>query len=283
MQKVIEAPGWLCISLVYYKCTMTDSLSQRAYQHIQRKLFSGEWAAGDVLSELSVAQEMGISRTPVREAFRNLEQEGILEQVPRFGTRVKALERQDLVELYELREALEPYAVAQAAGRLSMEDQATLRMLCQEFKEVAAELKQKGKSRPDASMMRRLMSADMAFHQLLIRAAGNRRMMKIVADSRVLARIFMTTRQEHDLPVIEQTHRYHHDILEAVKAGHADKARALMSEHIRASMREALDYYDAQHALAVPLGLPDDVLHDLQKLERPARGSGGARRRPARD
>ena len=80
-----------------------------------------------MLSELAVAKELGISRTPVREAFRDFEQEGVLEQVPRFGTRVKALDRRDLVELYELREALEPYAVAQAAGRLSDADAHTLR------------------------------------------------------------------------------------------------------------------------------------------------------------
>jgi DNA-binding GntR family transcriptional regulator len=261
---------------------MTDSLSEKAYQHIQRKLLSGEWSAGDVLSELSVAQEMGISRTPVREAFRNLEQEGVLEQVPRFGTRVKALDRRDLVELYELREALEPYAVAQAAGRLAPEDRERLRALCAEFKTIAGELRHKGRSRPDAGMMKRLMSADMAYHQLLIRAAGNRRMMKIVADSRVLARIFTTSRQEHDLKVIEQTYRYHVDILHAVESGNGDTARALMSEHIRASMVEALEHYDAQHAAAetqaMSLGLPDELLTEFHRIERHAK-PGGARKR----
>ncbi|HSJ02891.1 MAG: GntR family transcriptional regulator [Verrucomicrobium sp.] len=251
---------------------MTDSLSTKAYHHIQRKLLSGEWGSGDVLSELSVAQEMGISRTPVREAFRNLEQEGVLEQVPRFGTRVRSLDRKDMVELFELREALEPYAVAQAAGRLNVEDRETLRALCAEFKLTASDLRQKGKSKPDAGMMKRLMSADMAFHQLLIRASGNRRMMKIVAESRVLAQIFTTSRQEHDIKVIEQTYQHHISILEAVESGRGDTAREMMAEHIRASMNEALAHYDRQHAAAdtrsISLGLPEEMLTELHRIEK---------------
>jgi len=254
----------------------TDTLSQKAYQHIQRKLLSGEWKAGDVLSELSVAQEIGISRTPVREAFRNMEQEGVLEQVPRFGTRVKALARRDLVELYELREALEPYAVAQAAGKLSTADHETLSLLCAEMKEIAVELRALKRTVPDAGMMKRLMSADLAFHQVLIRASGNRRMMKIVAEGRVLARIFMTLRQEHNVEVIEETCQYHLDILAAVAAGRGEAARKLMASHIRASMTEALRTYDQRHAetdeTEMPLGLPDDLMHEEHRSSRGTRG-----------
>lgn len=253
----------------------TDTLRAKAYQHIQRKLLAGDWSAGDVLSELTVAKELGISRTPVREAFRDFEQEGVLEQVPRFGTRVKALDRRDLVELYELREALEPYAVVQAAGRLSEADAHTLQTLCQDMKSVAEELRKRGRTSPDAAMMKRLMSADLAFHQLLIRAAGNRRMMKIVADSRLLARIFATPRQEHNLTVIEETHRYHTQILEAVWSGKGEAARKLMAAHIRASLKEALDHYDQQKAASetVPLGLPDDMMTELHRIQRNARTS----------
>jgi DNA-binding GntR family transcriptional regulator len=261
----------------------TDSLRAKAYQHIQRKLLAGDWAAGDVLSELTVAKELGISRTPVREAFRDFEQEGVLEQVPRFGTRVKALNRRDLVELYELREALEPYAVTQAAGRLSEADAQTLQTLCDDMKAVADELRKRGRTSPDAPMMKRLMSADLAFHQLLIRAAGNRRMMKIVADSRLLARIFATPRQEHNVSVIEETHRYHTRILDAVRSGKGEMACKLMAAHIRASMKEALEHYDQERASAevLPLGLPDDMMTELHRIQRNARGTKGRKTRAA--
>lgn len=250
----------------------SDPLREHAYKHIHGKLLAGELPAGHVVSEHSLAREIGISRTPVREAIRRLEQEGILEQVPRFGTIVRRPQRRDLEELYQLREALEPYAVAQIAGRISTEDLEMLGKLCQEIETIAAAVRKAPRPVVDATLMRRLLSADLGFHMVLLRASGNRRLMKIIADSRVLTRIFGTPRQEHDLAVIEETHRFHSEILAAVKKGDGEGARQLMGEHIRASMREALEHYDRAHShpdtRTIPLGLPDDLLADLDRIER---------------
>jgi len=262
-----------------------DSLREQAYKHIHGKLLAGELPAGRVVSEHSLAREIGISRTPVREAIRRLEQEGILEQVPRYGTIVRRLQRRDLEEIYQLREALEPYAVAQIAGRVSATDLAMLGRLCDEIGAVAELVRESRRPAVDATLMRRLLSADLAFHMVLLRASGNVRLMKIIADSRVLTRIFGTPRQEHDLKVIEETHRFHSRILAAVKRGHAEAARDLMAEHIRASMREALEHYDRAQTdtRGIPLGLPDDLLADLDRIERgaPPPTTGKSRKRPA--
>ncbi|MEW6305050.1 MAG: GntR family transcriptional regulator [Verrucomicrobiota bacterium] len=249
-----------------------DSLRRQAYEHIQQKILSGELTGGRVVSELSLAREIGISRTPVRDAIRRLEHEGVLEQVPRYGTMVRQLQRRDLVELYELREALEPYAVAQAAGRLQADELSTLKKLCEEIRLIARDLQEQKKTALDAALMQRLLSADMGFHMLLIRASGNGRMMKIVADSRLLARIFGTPRQEHTLDVLEETHRFHSQILQAVENGDRETARRLMAEHIRASMCEALEHYDRSHAEGnarrQPLDLPGDILSELERIEK---------------
>jgi DNA-binding GntR family transcriptional regulator len=126
--------------------------------------------------------------------------------------------------------------------------------------------------------MRRVLSADLGFHMLLLRASGNRRLMKIIADSRMLTRIFGTRRQEHDLSILEETYRFHSEILDAVKHGQSNRAQQLMAEHIRASMREALEHYDRAQAApdtrSIPLGLPDDLLADLQRIERAPAQSG---------
>jgi DNA-binding GntR family transcriptional regulator len=249
----------------------SNPLREHAYKRIHAKLLAGELPAGHVLSEHSLAREIGISRTPIREAIRRLEQEGILEQVPRYGTIVRHPERRDLEELYQLREALEPYAVAQVAGRLSPQDLGMLGRLCDEIQVIAAMVKKAPRPVVDAALMRRLLSADLGFHMVLLRASGNRRLMKIIAESRVLTRIFGTPRQEHDLAIIKETHRFHSQILKAVKRGDGEGARRLMAEHIRASMSEALDHYDrAQVRLntrSSALGLPDDLLEDLRRIE----------------
>ena len=250
----------------------SNPLRDQAYKHIHGKLLAGDLPAGQVLSEHSLAREIGISRTPVREAIQRLEQEGVLEQVPRFGTIVRRPERRDLEDLYELREALEPYAVAQAANRLGPADLATLGRLCDEIGALAAALKKARRPALDAGEMRRLLSADLCFHMVLLRASGNRRLIKIIADSQMLTRIFGTPRQEHSLAVVERIHRFHSAILTAVKLRRGERARALMAEHIRASMREALEHFDRAQSMpdtrSIPLGLPDDLLEDLQRIER---------------
>jgi DNA-binding GntR family transcriptional regulator len=101
-----------------------------------------------------------------------------------------------------------------------------------------------GRARLDENEMQRFLAADMKFHMLLLRAAGNLRIMKVVADTRLLTRIFSYRREGHDAALLEQIHQYHHDVLEAVEAGDAARAMERLGEHIRASMRERLETYE---------------------------------------
>ncbi len=219
-------------------------LRQRAYEHVQAMILSGQLKPGSVVSEQSIATELGMSRTPVREAIRHLERDGMLEPVPRYGTVVRDVDRRDLAELFELREALEPFAVARAAGRLAREDLAALEGSCKEMRALATGL---GRSRDralDPGGMRRLLEADMAFHLTLLRAAGNPRLLKIVADSRVLAGVLGARRQEHTREVLLRTCREHEAILSAAAAGDARAASRLMARHIRSSRDQALEAHD---------------------------------------
>ena len=245
-------------------------LRQRAYDHLQRKLISGELRSGSMVSEQSLATEIGMSRTPVREAIRTLEQEGVLEQLPRFGTRVRTLERRDLEELYELREAVEPFAVAKAARSVLPEDVLSLRRVCAEIQALAAELKKSKVPTLDAAQMQRLLSADLGFHLMLLRVAGNQRMMKIVSESRLLTAIFGTQRQAHTIQVLEQTHREHLAVLDAVERGDGTAASRAMSVHIQASKRQALEAYDRQslhNQRLIPLGMPQQLLAEIDLIE----------------
>src|SRR5262249_11400151 len=83
------------------------SSRERAYLYIQRKIGSGELPGGGAVSELALAKEIGISRTPIRESIGQLIAEGLLEQSPNRGVVVVQMRRSDIVDLYELREALE--------------------------------------------------------------------------------------------------------------------------------------------------------------------------------
>ena len=99
---------------------------QQAYASIHLRILSGAFQPGFVLSEAVLAKELGVSRTPVGEALRELAGLGLVEQVPRYGTIVRRISRDEIVELYELRAGLEPYTVALAVQRIGAEDIARL-------------------------------------------------------------------------------------------------------------------------------------------------------------
>lgn len=255
------------------------TLRQQAYRYILDRIVSGELAGGSQVSELSLAGEIGISRTPVREAIGQLQMEGLVEQVPRFGTIVRTPARRDLVELFELREALESYAVTRAAERIAPEDVERLDRLCGHIDGIAETLRASGERLLGEESLRRFLAADMGFHMVLIRAAGNGRILKSVGDSRVLTGIFGRRRREHDLQIVERTQRFHRDILSAVRNGEAETARNLMADHIRASKAETLEHFERMgsdgESPAAPIELPADLIEELERIDEGGEGVSG--------
>jgi DNA-binding GntR family transcriptional regulator len=247
----------------------TSSLRQQAYDYIHRLILAGDLPGGSQVSEQSLAQQIGISRTPVREAIRQLALEGLVKQVPRYGTIVHMPDRREMAELYDVREALEGFAAAKAARGTAPEDLRLLERLVREMGDVAEELRCTAKETLDESMLRRFLAADMGFHLVLIRAAGNHRIMKIIAEMHVLGRIFGFRRQVHNLKIVKRAHRFHGQILSVVVNQKPKDARMWMARHIRASKRQALESLDLQQVAGdpVPLVLPADVRQELNRIE----------------
>ncbi len=243
------------------------SLRDRAYRHLRERILSGELGPGTRVSEEALAAELGISRTPMREAVKQLASEGALEAVPRVGTIVRTPGRREVEELYELREALEGYAVERAAERISPEEVAGLARLLDEIGAVAGELRRSGKRALEGALLRRFLAADLGFHLRLIEAAGNRKISKSVADSSVLAGIFGTPRQEHTAAVVEGAWRFHQRILSALRRSDGRRARNLVVEHIRTSRREALAALE-RSGRDPALGLPEELRRELERIER---------------
>ena len=248
-------------------------LRDEAYGQIRQKMILGQLPAGSELSEPMLAEMLGISRTPVREALQQLEVEGLVERTPRRGTVVRVPEKQDIVDLYELREALESHAVMLAASRRSPEDLVKLQSLCSEMKNVADAFEKSGDAVLTGELMRRFLASDMGFHMLLIRSTGNRHLMKIVGDSHVMSRLFGTARQEHSLKIVQTAYRVHSDILKAVENSDCAKARELMILHIEQSLHESLEHFEAQRSensqaegAVNDLPLPIELLDEFKRI-----------------
>lgn len=222
-----------------------QSVRERAYAYIQRKIASGELPPGSSVSELSLARELRSSRTPIREAIRQLAAEGLLEHVPNRGAVVVHLTRQDIIDLYELREALEVYAVGKVAREsASRADVDGLNNLVNEVILLRDELERSGAAELNAEQMHRFVRCDLGFHTLLIRMAANARITKVLAETRLMIRIFAIHRRGHSAAELARIHRYHSSVLKAVVRNDADAARKWLSEHIKASQRERLDQFD---------------------------------------
>lgn len=220
-------------------------MRELAYAYIQRKIASREFRAGAPVSELPIAKELGISRTPTREALRQLITEGLLEELPGRGAVVARLSRADIVEVYDLREALELHAIRKLAEQsLPPADLAMLQKVSDEVLVLIDELDRSGKPTLDEQQMERFESSDIGFHMALLRLAGNRRSLKAVMQARQLIRIFARRRCGHDRASLEQIYRHHHEIVQAIALKKPDEAAAIISRHIQNSKQERLEQFE---------------------------------------
>lgn len=227
------------------KTSAPQSIGEKAYLYLRGRILSGELPPGAALSEASIARELGNSRGPLREAVRRLTAEGFLRQAPTGGSVVVEFSRRDVAELYELREALEVYAVRKAAGhKLRDSEVETMQRAVKEVLLLRDELEASGEPHLGSDGMRRFIRLDLQFHTLLVRAAANSRILKVVADTRVLLNIFAIRRKGHDADQLTQIHRYHSQILAAIVRGDPQEAMRLLGEHIRLSKEERLKEHD---------------------------------------
>ncbi|MGA2074652.1 MAG: GntR family transcriptional regulator [Terriglobia bacterium] len=243
-----------------------SSIREMVALHIHRQISSGKLAAGDAISELSVAKELGVSRTPVREALGQLATEGILEQSPHRRAVVAKLTRQDIIDLYELREALEMYAAGKAARRPPHSvDLDKLRSLNDGMMILRDELEASDKSELDPDQMLRFVACDLGFHSQMMRLAANARMLKIVNETRVLLRIFAIRRHGHTSSLLADIHRRHSEVVRCIAEQNPEGAMQAISEHIQLSLRERLDDFDHREievslGQAIPRFSPDKPL-----------------------
>jgi DNA-binding GntR family transcriptional regulator len=242
------------------------SLQEKAYLHLRGRILSGNLAPGTTISEASIARQLGNSRGPLREAVRRLTAEGFLRPAPNGGSAVVEFARRDVAELYDLREALEVYAAGRTAEHgLRPPELVPLQRLVDDVLRLRDELRASGEPHLDAEGMKRFVRVDLQFHMQLVGAAANSRILKTVADTRVLLNIFAIRRKGHDAEQLTQIHRYHSQVLAAIAAQDVSGAMRLLGEHIRVSKEERLREFDERDR-EIALG---DVLTDFYGADLP--------------
>jgi DNA-binding GntR family transcriptional regulator len=212
---------------------MATTLAHRAYEHIRGKLLHGNLPPGTRLGYRPLAKEIGISATPVREAMGKLAAEGLVEVLPELGAVVRTLDRDEAIEIYQMREALETYAAGWAAKQLRETDLKELRSLWAQMRACAVSLRKSGRKLMSPATARQFATADMSFHTVILEAAGNQTLLKTVTDFQILARAFNEDPSPYDMTMVSRAYLEHGRILRALERRDAAAARRAMKRHIR--------------------------------------------------
>ena len=215
--------------------------ADRAYQAIREDIAAGRYRAGQRLVEAEVARRAGVSRTPVRQALRWLEREGVVEIEKRRGATMRELTAEQIADLYELRAQLEAFACRLAARRARPEDRDELRSLAHAF-DVAAREDQS----EDGADVR---PTNAALHRKIADMAGNP-FLGIALDATIENPLVLHTYQRFSRDELSRSALFHQLIVDAICEGEGERAGRLMSEHVLQAKDALVAAYDLAHAEA---------------------------------
>lgn len=226
------------------------NLSHRAYEHLRRKLVTGDLPPGARLSNRQLAQEIGVSFTPVREAINRLASEGLVEYVRGSGAFVKRPDPADIAQIYDLREALEPFAAAQAARHIGPDEIEQLKAVCDDWLAIVRSMRESehgdgSEAALTEAQLQRWVDDEERFHGLVIQAARNRWLAKIAHEMRFLLVSFQFRRgAKESIRFSDAAHswREHAVLVRLLSKGDSAAAQAWMAEHIRLSRANMMNY-----------------------------------------
>lgn len=190
------------------------------FNTLRQAILTGDFLPGERLMEITLAKRLGVSRTPVREAIRKLELEGLVDMIPRKGAAVARITVSDLKDVLEVRCHLEEFAASIACDRITEEEKAQLTVALKAF-EQAIEDKD----------LRLIAQRDVEFHDVIFRATKNKRLLQIINN---LREQIYRYRIEYikDFGYHETLVKEHKEILDAIFSGNKEAAEKIMRTHI---------------------------------------------------
>jgi DNA-binding GntR family transcriptional regulator len=209
------------------------TLNHSIYRSLREMIASGVLVTGARIDERAVAEQLGVSRTPLREAIAKLAKEGLIEQRPYRGNYVRAFSPKQVHDLYETRVVLEGLATRRAVMNLTDEGLAELTAILDDIQAALA-----------AHDIPAYSAADQRFHQVIARLSGNETVIESL--ERLRAQVQLVRLAANRYPdLVERTARERPAILAALRERDADRAARLMEEHIDGVRRAVLKQLEA--------------------------------------
>ena len=190
------------------------------FETLRKAILDGDLKPGERVMEVQLAEELGVSRTPVREAIRKLELEGLLVMVPRKGAYVADISIKDVLSVLEIRASLEGLGASLAAERITEEEVERLKVSAKEFEAMH-----------EANDRDGMVEKDTEFHSILLSASRNNKLLEIVeglSDYVQRFRVIYFTEYSDSKNIMEE----HRKILEAIDERDIDKANKAAQDHI---------------------------------------------------
>jgi DNA-binding GntR family transcriptional regulator len=197
-----------------------------AYLALRQAIVEGRYRPGERLQEQRIAHELELSRTPVREALRSLEAEGLVIIALNRGALVRPIDLAEVEDLYELRARLESYAAHRAVGRATSSDLERMDEAIADFDDHADRA-----ANGDPVALRVVNDANARFHQAVLDAARHERLAVLLRRATDVPLVFQAFRH-FDRAAMERSNQFHRLIRTAVAGHDAGRAEALMAEHI---------------------------------------------------
>ena len=190
------------------------------FNALRQAIVTGEFAPGERLMEMKLADKLGVSRTPVREAIRMLELEGLVVMIPRRGAEVARITEKDLRDALEVRTAIEELSVELACARIDEEGKERLKQACNEFKAAIA-----------TKHVQNIVDGDVKFHEVIFELTKNQRLISIAQNLREQVyryRVeYVKDFSYHDVLVEE-----HYEITNAILTNDVVTAKEIMRKHL---------------------------------------------------
>lgn len=202
-----------------------ESLRAKVFNSILDDILSGKLKPGETLIESKLAEEFGVSRTPIREALKQLELEGLVVSLPNRRVAVKGVSEKDIDDIYVIRKRIEGLAARWATENISEEQLEELRNI--------VEL---GEFYTNKGDWEKIEELDGKFHDIIFEASKSKPLRFILSNFHQ----FIKKAREESLRVqgrIEKTHEEHHNILKSIEAGDATEAERALIEHIKSSRK----------------------------------------------
>lgn len=212
----------------------TTAVAQ-VYEAIKQRILDGRYQPHEYIRETSVAKELDVSRTPVREALRELVTEGWLEAIPHHGARVSAWTEKDAQEVFEIRLLLEPLAIHKATQHIQPTQLRHLQQLATRMELLAEQASDTARNE--------IAALNHEFHRELIRASGSQRLV-MVLDSVVRTSVTRRNLQNYQRENLLRSMRHHREMLQAIETGNALWAENVMRAHLLAARDLHLQFSD---------------------------------------